>query len=112
MTEVLINGPNQIFVERRGQLTRTDATFGSADKLLSALRVVAQYVGRPFDHAHPSWRRAYPTARVQAVLPPVSPDGPSVAIRRFSKDRLTLGRLLELGALTADAAETLRVRGM
>lgn len=48
-------------------------------------------------------------SRVEALLPPIAPDGPSVAIRRFSKDRLTLARLMELGALTRDAAETLRV---
>jgi pilus assembly protein CpaF len=108
VTEVLINGPSQVFVERRGRLTRTDITFGSSEKLLSGLRVVAQYVGRPFDQAHPILEARLPDgSRVQALLPPISPDGPSVAIRRFSKDRLTLEKLLELGALTPDAAETL-----
>lgn len=109
VTEVMINGPSEIFVERRGQLARTQVTFDSADKLLSGLRVIAQYVGRPFDQDHPILEARLPDgSRVQALLPPISPDGPSVAIRRFSKDRLTLGKLLELGALTPDAAETLR----
>jgi len=110
VTEVMINGPTEIFVERKGQLSRTDARFGSGDKLVSALRVIAQYVGRPFDEAHPILEARLPDgSRVEALLPPVAPDGPSVAIRRFSKDRLTLEKLLRFGALTEDAAQTLRV---
>jgi pilus assembly protein CpaF len=110
VTEVMVNGPSDIFIERKGRLSKTDASFGSADKLLSALRVVAQYVGRPLDEQHPILEARLPDgSRVQALLPPVSPDGPSVAIRRFSKEKLTLGRLLELGALTLDSAELLRV---
>jgi pilus assembly protein CpaF len=109
VTEVLVNGPRQIFIERRGQLCRTDAAFDSEEKLVSGLRVVAQYVGRPFDREHPILEARLPDgSRVQALLPPISPDGPSVAIRRFSKDKLTLGKLLEFGALTMDAVETLR----
>ena len=110
VTEVLINGPSEVFVERKGKLTKTELRFASADKLLSALRVVAQFVGRPFDADHPILEGRLPDgSRVEALLPPIAPDGPSVAIRRFSKDRLTLGRLLEFGALTSDAAEMLRV---
>jgi pilus assembly protein CpaF len=110
VTEVLINGPREIFVERRGKLSRLDAAFASADVLMSALRVIAQYVGRALDADHPILEGRLPDgSRVEALIPPVSPDGPSVAIRRFSKDKLTLQRLIELGALTVDAAETLRV---
>ena len=53
VTELMINGASEVFVERGGQITRTDAKFASGDALLSALRVVAQYVGRPFDALHP-----------------------------------------------------------
>jgi pilus assembly protein CpaF len=110
VTEVLVNGPGQIFIEKKGCLTNTQAAFESSDRLLAALRLVAQYVGRPFDEAHPILEARLPDgSRVEALLPPISPDGPSVAIRRFSKERLTLGKLLELGTLTHDAAETLRV---
>lgn len=110
VTEVLVNGPEVVFVERQGQLERTGATFDSDDQLLSALRVIAQYAGRPFDEQHPILEARLPDgSRVEALLPPVSPDGPSLAIRRFSRERLTLGKLLEFGALTQDAAEMLRV---
>jgi pilus assembly protein CpaF len=110
VTEVLVNGPGTVFVERKGQLAKTDVTFGSAEKLLAALRLIAQYVDRPFDEQHPILEGRLPDgSRVEALLPPVSPDGPSVAIRRFSRERLTLQKLLAFGALTSDAAETLRV---
>lgn len=110
VTEVLINGPDEIFIERKGRLARTEARFASVDALLSALRVIAQYVGRTFNEKHPILEARLPSgSRVQALLPPVSPSGPSVAIRRFSRDRLTLSKLLAFGALTPDAAETLRI---
>jgi pilus assembly protein CpaF len=109
VTELLINGPRDIFVERKGILTRLAATFESPDALMSALRVIAQYVGRPFDKEHPILEGRLPDgSRVEALIPPVAPDGPSVAIRRFSKDKLTLDKLLGFEALTKDAAELLR----
>jgi len=110
VTELMINGAAEVFVERGGQITKTDATFASGDALLSALRVVAQYVGRPFDALHPILEARLPDgSRLEALLPPIAPDGPAVAIRRFSKDRLTIEKLLEYGALTEDAVATLRV---
>ena len=110
VTEVLINGPGAIFVERKGKLTRLNAQFGSVDSLMSALRVIAQYVGRPLDAEHPILEGRLPDgSRVEALLPPVAPDGPSVAIRRFSQEKLTLAKLLDFGALTNDAAEMLRM---
>jgi len=110
VTEILVNGPNEIFVERKGKLTRTEACFASPEQLLSALRVIAQYVGRPLDDQRPILEARLPDgSRVEALLPCIARGGPSIAIRRFSKDTLTLTKLLELGALTEDAASTLRV---
>ncbi len=104
VTEILINGPGEIFVERKGRLKRTSCKFSSPDHLLSALRVVAQYVGRAFDQDNPILEGRLPDgSRLEALLPPVAPDGPSVAIRRFSKERLTMAKLLEFGALTQDS---------
>jgi pilus assembly protein CpaF len=108
VTEVMINGPNEIFIERKGLLTKVDAKFSSEEALLSALRNVAQFVGRPLDVHHPILEGRLPDgSRIEALLPPVSPDGPSVAIRRFSKDTLTIEKLLQFGSLTPDAAKTL-----
>jgi pilus assembly protein CpaF len=110
VTELMINGASEVFVERGGQITRTDATFASEDALLSALRVVAQFVGRSFDAQHPILEARLPDgSRLEALLPPIAPDGPAVAIRRFSKDRLTIDKLLGYGALTEDASLALRV---
>jgi pilus assembly protein CpaF len=108
VTEVMINGPSEIFVERKGTLSRTDAKFANVEELMSALRNVAQFIGRPLDEYHPILEGRLPDgSRLEAVLPPISPDGPSVAIRRFSKDRLTVAKLLEFGALTKDASQLL-----
>ncbi len=110
VTEVLVNGPDTVFVEKKGRLLRTEVRFGSADKLLSALRVIAQFVGRSLDDQHPILEARLPDgSRVEAVLAPIASPGPSLSIRRFSKEKLTLARLLEYGALTEDASETLRV---
>jgi len=110
VTEIAINGPREIFIERRGQLSRTQAYFDTQDSLLSALRVVAQYMGRPFNEMHPILEARIPDgSRLEAVLAPIAPDGPAVSIRRFSKDRLTLAKLLQFGALTKDAIDLLQV---
>jgi pilus assembly protein CpaF len=108
VTEILVNGPTEIFVERSGRLVRTDAKFTSPSQILSALRVIAQYVGRPLDDLHPILEARLPDgSRVEALLPPIAKGGPSIAIRRFSKDKLTLDKLLSFGALSEDAAATL-----
>jgi pilus assembly protein CpaF len=108
VSEILINGPGTIFVERSGTLARVEARFESEEALLSALRNVAQYVGRPFDVEHPILEGRLPDgSRIEALLPPVSPAGPAVAIRRFSPDTLTIDELLALGSLSDDAARTL-----
>jgi pilus assembly protein CpaF len=108
VSEVMINGPSEVYVERRGQLAKVEARFASAHELTAALRNVAQYVGRPFDELHPILEGHLPDgSRIEALMPPVAPGGPSVAIRRFSKGGLSAARLVELGALPADAAELL-----
>src|SRR5690606_6056820 len=108
VSEILINGPSEIYVERRGRLERTAAAFSSPRALTAALRNVAQYVGHPLDDQHPILEGRLPDgSRIEALLPPLAAGGPSVAIRRFSKERLTVARLLELGAFTRAAAEVL-----
>jgi pilus assembly protein CpaF len=108
VSEVMINGPNEIFIERGGHIERTDAKFPSEHALTAAVRNLAQYVGRHVDEYRPILEARFPDgSRVEAVLPPASPDGPSVAIRRFSKETLTVEKLVQLGSLTADAAAAL-----
>ncbi len=110
VTEVVVNGPHEVYIERHGRLSRVNSSFETHASLFSTLRLVAQYAGRPLDELHPILEAHLPDgSRVEALLPPIAPDGPLLAIRRFSKDRLTIERLLHLGALTHDAAETLRI---
>lgn len=109
VSEILINGPDEIFAERQGRLLKADARFPSQHALLSALRNIAQYVGRDCDDEHPILEGHLPDgSRIEAVLPPIAAVGPTVAIRRFSKERLTLQRLLELGALNDSVLAQLR----
>lgn len=108
VTEILINGPTQIFVERAGVLSRRPQIQLEPQSLLGALRVVAQYVGRAFDEAHPILEARLPDgSRLEAILSPIAQTGPCVAIRRHRAALLTLDRLVELGALTERAAHFL-----
>jgi pilus assembly protein CpaF len=108
VAEVLINGPDEVIIERAGKLERTDARFASREALLAALRNIAQFVGRPIGPHHSILEARLPDgSRVEAVLPPASPDGPHVAIRRFPSERLTIDRLVAAGALSEGAAQLL-----
>lgn len=109
VSEVMINGPFDIYVEKKGKLHKTDAKFESHYHLTAALRNLAQFVGRHIDEQRPILEARLPDgSRVEAVFPPASPDGPSVAIRRFSKETLTIEKLLGFGSMTEDAADLLR----
>jgi pilus assembly protein CpaF len=108
VSEVMINGPDQIYIERRGQLELTDARFPSTEALLAALRNLSQYVGKPISEERPILEGRLPDgSRVEALLPPVAPGGPSVAIRRFFRETLTVDKLVQFGALPAFAAQLL-----
>src|SRR5512133_2039910 len=110
LNEVMINGPNQVHIERFGRLEATDVRFENKEAILCALRNVAQFVGKRFDQWHPILEARLPDgSRLEAVIPPAAPDGPYVAIRRFSKDSLNLEHLIKGGSLTELAAQTLSV---
>lgn len=108
VSEIMINGPNQIFIEKGGRLTLTDARFSSAEALNSVLRNIAQYVGKMVDEDNPILEARLPDgSRIQAIIPPAAPDGPDVSIRRFFKETLTVQRLVDFGSITPDAAQVL-----
>ena len=96
-------------MERKGLLERVPAKFASREALLAGLRNLSQYVGKHVDDAHPILEGRLPDgSRVQAVIPPVAPEGPHVAIRRFFKETLTVERLVQFGSLTGVAAASLQ----
>jgi len=112
VSESMINGSDQIYVERRGVLALVDARFESKEALTAAGRNLSQYVGKPVSAARPILEGRVPGgSRVEAILSPVAPDGPHVSIRLFFKEMLTVKRLVEFDSLTDDAAEAMpRVR--
>jgi pilus assembly protein CpaF len=108
VSEIMINGPNQIFIEKAGKLILTDARFSSGEALNAALRNIAQYVGKMVDEDHPILEARLPDgSRIEAIVPPAAPDGPSVSIRRFFKETLTVQRLVDFGSVTPDCAQVL-----
>jgi pilus assembly protein CpaF len=109
VSEIMINGPDQIFIERRGQIELVPAKFASKEALLAALRNLSQYVGKHIDESHPILEGRLPDgSRVEALIPPVAPEGPHVSIRRFFKETLTVERLVGFGSLTGIAAASLQ----
>lgn len=111
VTEVLINGPTEVWIEQKGKLTRTDATFGDEITLQAAVRNIAQFVKRQIDNQHPTLDARLPNgSRIHAVLPPAARKGTTVAIRKFAKAaQLTFPKLIEWGTISADAAEFLEL---
>ena len=104
ITENMINGPEEVWIERRGQLIRTDARF-SEEGLLAAARNVAQFVGRLLWEDKPQLDARLPDgSRIHIVLPPIARRGVVMSIRKFPKERLTLDGLLARKALTSPMA--------
>lgn len=108
VSDIMINGHDEVFIERAGRLHRTDCAFPSKEALEAALRNCAQFVGKHVDDHNPILEGRLPDgSRLEAIFPPASPDGPHVSIRRFSKDALTVQKLVEFGALTPECSQAL-----
>ncbi|WP_372655927.1 CpaF family protein [Halobacteriovorax sp.] len=110
VSEVMINGPSEIFVEKKGLVFKVPNSFHNEDALISAMRAIAQSVGRVFDDDNPRLDARLPDgSRIHAVLPPMSKNGTTVAIRKFSKEKLTINDLIKFGSLSKDAARFLDI---
>ncbi|MBX3445046.1 MAG: CpaF family protein [Planctomyces sp.] len=108
VTEILINGPDQVYVERNGRLELTDIRFSGEDSLRSAVHNIAQYVGREVDEDRPILDARLPDgSRVHAILPPGARHGLCLSIRKFRRDTLSLHDFLRLESITEEAAEFL-----
>lgn len=104
VSEVMINGHDEIFIEVSGKLKKTDASFPDEDALRAAVNNIAQSVGRRIDWENPRLDARLPSGyRIHAVIPPLC-SGTIVAIRKFSKEQLTFKDLIKFGSLTPDAA--------
>lgn len=110
VTEIMINGPKQIFIERAGNVESVDAKFEDEQALMAAVRNISQYVGRPISEEAPFLDARLPDgSRIHAVVPPIAKNGTTVCIRKFSKNKLELKDLISRGAITADAARFIDV---
>ena len=113
ITEIMINGPKEIFVEIKGKIRKTDAKFPSDDELLTYMADVLLVREQPhqiFDEKNPRMDARLPDgSRVHAIMPPVSRKGISVAIRRFSDKKLTIQDIIDFGSLTPQAVEFMKI---
>lgn len=108
VTEILINGPKEIFVERDGKLIKTDSEFADEEALQAAVNSIAQSVGRRISSKEPTLDARLPDgSRIHVVLPPVARNGTTVSIRKFTQTKMTLKDSVEKGTLTMDAAQFL-----
>ena len=109
VSEIMINRFDRIYVERGGRIDRAPASFASEHALLAAVKNVAQFVGRLVDAEHPILDARLPDgSRVAVMLPPAARAGVCMSIRRFPKERLTVERLLAVGAMTPSSCDFLR----
>ena len=108
ISDILINGPNQIYIERRGELEIAPIRFRDNDHLLRIINRIAAGVGRRIDESSPMVdARLADGSRVNAAIGPITIDGAAVSIRKFAKKKFDLERLVEFGALPACAADFL-----
>lgn len=110
ITEVMINGPEKIFIEKNGRLTRLNKRFESERKLEDVIQRIVGLAGREVNQANPICDTRLPDgSRVNVVLPPIALCGPTVTIRKFSKEPMTIEKLIEYDSLTQEIADKLEL---
>ena len=110
ITEVMINGPEKIFIEKKGRLTRLDKKFESQRKLEDVIQRIVGLAGREVNQANPICDTKLPDgSRVNVVLPPIALCGPTITIRKFSKEPMTINKLIEYGSITQEIADKLEL---
>lgn len=108
VTEIMVNGPKNVYVEKRGRLERASTVFENDDHVLRVLDRIVSPLGRRIDESSPMVDARLPDgSRVNAVIRPLAIDGPSITIRKFSKKPLTIEDLIRFGSLTKEIAEFL-----
>jgi pilus assembly protein CpaF len=108
ISEVMVNGAKKVYIERKGKLQKTNVTFESDDHVLRIIERIILPLGRRIDADSPSVDARLPDgSRVNAIIPPVAIDGPSITIRKFRKEKLTVNQLIAYKSLTPATAEFL-----
>lgn len=108
VSEVMINGPHEIFIEKSGLVTLSPNKFPDEEALMASMRAIAQSVGRVIDADNPRLDARLPDgSRIAVVIPPMAKNGTTVAIRKFSEEKLGLKDLINFGSLSQDGARFL-----
>jgi pilus assembly protein CpaF len=109
ITEIMVNGPKNIYIERAGKVVRTTAQFESNDHVMRIIDRIVAPLGRRIDEAQPYVDARLPDgSRVNAVIPPISLVGPTITIRKFFKIPLTVEQIIANGSITPEAIEFLK----
>lgn len=110
ITEIMINGPDHIFIEQAGEVTRLNKHFENGRRLEDIVQRIVGQAGREVNQANPIVDTRLPDgSRVNVVLPPISLVGPVVTIRKFSKTPMSIEQLIRYGSITPDVAEVLKL---
>jgi len=108
ISDILVNGPRQVYIERRGRLERVDIRFRDDAHLMQIIDRIVSRIGRRVDESSPMVdARLQDGSRVNAIIPPLSIDGPVLSIRRFGSEPLTIKDLVDLKALTPQLVQIL-----
>lgn len=109
ITEIMVNGPKNIYVERKGKIVRVPVTFESNDHVMRVIDRIVAPLGRRIDESSPYVDARLPDgSRVNAVIPPISLVGPTLTIRKFSKNPITIEQMVGFGSITPEAVEFLK----
>lgn len=109
VTEIMVNGPNHVYIEKKGKLTLTDARFKNNDHVMHVIKKIVAPLGRRIDESSPMVDARLPDgSRVNAIIPPLAIDGPSITIRKFAEDPYKIEDLINFGTLNSKMAELLK----
>ncbi len=109
ITEVMVNGINETFIERNGKITKADISFVDDNHIISIIEKIILPLGRFIDSNNPTVDARLPDgSRVNAVIPPVMIDGPCITIRKFKTDKLGFEQLVKMGSITENMVQLLR----
>ena len=110
ITEVMVNGPNQIYVERGGKLDLTDVTFRDHGHLMNICTRIVSWIGRRVDESSPMCdARLKDGSRVNIIIPPLAIDGAAISIRKFAEKKITLEKMVEFGSMSPAMMKLLQI---
>ncbi len=108
ISEIMVNGPKQIYIEKSGKLIKTDVTFSNDEHVLRIIDRIVAPLGRRVDESSPMVDARLPDgSRVNAIIRPLALNGPTITIRKFRKDKLTIHDLVRFGSMSQDMADFL-----